>query len=382
MVRYLLPTLIALVLAATGCNGDPTPAPETQQQGIINGEPIGSDEFPATAALVFQGTIIFGQYEMPTTMMMCTATLIAPDVVLSAGHCVDDYAMTMGMGEVIDPLYCVSFEEDLRWMAEDPEMNPPLPDDAVCSSGFVPHPDFDIMGMTEGSLGNNYDISLVFLDEPIYDRPFAYLPDADEGAQLYEQMEVDVVGYGMRTAEGGNPWEPPDPDTSYERYWAHTFINELDDYEMQVGSDETTGRKCHGDSGGPTFVEVETDLSVSERVIGVTSRAYSAAEDCNVGGVDMRVNGFLEWIEETMIQACEDGWRDETECEDPGIRRPPADYGDDDDTADDDDDAAADDDDDDGDDCSCSSDGLGSGSAALALALLSLLTTLRAFRRS
>ena len=379
MIRHFLRLIPLIVFASMGCNAPVAPAPDSGSQAIINGEPIGSDEFPATAALLFQGTIVMGEWEMPTTMMMCTATLIAPDVVLSAGHCVDEYGLTMGFGEVLDALYCVSFEEDLRWMAEDPEMNPALPDDAVCSSGFVAHPDFDMAGLTDGPPANNNDLSLIFLDEPIYDRPFAYLPDAEEGEQLFEQMEVDVVGYGMRTAEGGNWWEPPDPDTSYERYWAHTFINELGDYEMQVGSDETTGRKCHGDSGGPTFSQVETDLSVSERVIGVTSRAYSAAEDCNIGGVDMRIDGFLEWIEEAMLQACEDGLRDETECEDPGIRRPPAAEGDDDDTADDDDDAANDDDDE-GNDCSCSSDGPGMGSGVMALIFMAALAIFRSGR--
>jgi len=149
---------------------------------------------------------------------------------------------------------------------------------------------------------------------PVEDRPFAYMPDEAEGEQLVEQMEVDIVGYGMR--------DPVDTNTVNERYWAHTFINELADFEMQVGSDASTGRKCHGDSGGPTFVDVETDLTESLRVIGVTSRAYAAMEDCNMGGVDMRVDGFLDWIEEAMVQACEDGLR--TACDEPGILRPPA----------------------------------------------------------
>ncbi len=367
----------AAIAAAAGCGG-PAFAPTASNGGaIINGEPIGSDEFPSASALIFQGTVdVWGQ-QMPMCTMMCTATLISPDVVLTAGHCVDEWALTMGMGTLIDPLYCVSFEEDLTWMAEDPNMNPPLPDDAVCGSHWVQHPDFDLTSMQEGPPAQNDDIALLFLDEPIWEVPFSYLPDADEAEQIVEEMEVDIVGYGLRTAEAGNWWEPPDPETSYERYWARTFINELGDHEMQVGSDNTTGRKCHGDSGGPTFVAVETDLSVAERVIGVTSRAYTAAEDCNIGGIDTRVSPYLGWIEEQMLAACDEGWRDEEICDDGGgLPRPdPVEEADDDDGDDDD---AATDDDGAGDGCACA---LSPRRPAASLPLVAALGALLARRR-
>ena len=323
---------------------------------IINGEPIGSDEFPSAGQLILSGHVSLFGYEMDMTQPMCTGTLIAPDVLLSASHCVEEFFVTFGMGELTDALYCVSFEEDLSWMADMDtyQGNPPLPEDAVCSSAWVQHPDWDVEQLMTGAaegLGNWYDLSLIFLDEAIEDRPHAYLPDEDEGQQLYEQMEVDIVGYGQRDPEPMDPWNP-DPEAAYKRYWAHTFINELGEHEMQIGSDNTTGRKCHGDSGGPTYVDVETDLSVAQRVIGVTTRAYSASEDCNIGGIDMRTDAFLDWIDEELRAACEDGTR--VWCEEPGIIRPPEVAGDDDDddTADndDDDDDTADDDDDEGDD--------------------------------
>ena len=90
---------------------------------------------------------------------------------------------------------------------------------------------------------------------------------------------------------------------------------------MQLGADSSMGRKCYGDSGGPTYVDAETELIESLQVIGVTLRAYAAMEDCNIGGVDMRVDAFLDWIEEAMVQACDDGPR--SERDEPGIPRPP-----------------------------------------------------------
>ncbi len=304
-MKPLAPLTLALVLC--GCESLEL---ATTEAGIINGEPISTDEYPSAAQLIVQGSADT-QYTMP----ICTATLVAPDVALSAGHCVDP--MLIGLNDMV---FCVTFLEDQTWMGS--QTNPPLPDDAVCSSGYVQHPDFDVMSMPPDGLSNYNDVSLVFLEEPIFDRPFAYMPDEAEAEQLVEQMEVDIVGYGMQ--------DPYDTSVINERYWAHTFINELAEFEMQVGSDASTGRKCHGDSGGPTYVDVDTELVESRRVIGITSRAYAAMEDCNMGGVDMRVDAFLDWIEEAMIQACDDGLR--TECDEPGILRPPLpDVGDDDD---------------------------------------------------
>jgi MYXO-CTERM domain-containing protein len=97
-------------------------------------------------------------------------------------------------------------------------------------------------------------------------------------------------------------------------------------------------------------------------VIGVTSHAYSAEEDCYLGGVDTRVDAYLDWIEEAMIAACDDGTR--SWCDEPGIPDPGA--------------AAGDDDDDDGGDgCQDCSSEIAGGDAGLAALPLLLLLGLR-----
>ncbi len=349
------PSWMLLVLAGTlplGCWQEPVT--DHLAEGIINGDPIGSNEFPATGQLIFQGIYQQGQQQMPLTVPICTATLVATDVVLSAGHCVDEYLITYGMGQVQDPVYCITFEEDQSWMFDQQyQYNAPLPADAVCSTGFVQHPQFDMDALYNAGngLGNLHDLSLIFLEQPITNRPFAYMPTAAEGGQLQAGMDVDIVGYGMRSVPQG---QYSDPNDANQRYWARTFINELGNSEMQIGSDSSTGRKCHGDSGGPTFVDIQTTLTESQRVIGVTSRAYNLQADCNLGGVDARVDDAVDWIDTAMRDACDAGLR--TDCSEPGMPRPPeeeaADDDDDDDTAGDDDDtsSAGDDDDDAADD--------------------------------
>jgi uncharacterized protein (TIGR03382 family) len=99
---------------------------------------------------------------------------------------------------------------------------------------------------------------------------------------------------------------------------ALSFINEVGTAEFQVGGGANTSRKCHGDSGGPSYVLVEGDLP---RVVGITSHAYDQS-DCAKGGVDTRVDTWRAWIDEQMTQRCTQGTR--AWCGVPGV--PPAGY--------------------------------------------------------
>ena len=53
----------------------------------------------------------------------------------------------------------------------------------------------------------------------------------------------------------------------------------------------------HGDSGGPTYMDVETSSETKRRVIGITSHAYDP-NDYAKGGVDTRVDVWLDWIDD------------------------------------------------------------------------------------
>ena len=67
-------------------------------------------------------------------------------------------------------------------------------------------------------------------------------------------------------------------------------------------------------------MRVETNSSEKWRVIGITSHAYDES-DCQKGGVDTRVDSWLEWIDTQMVAACDSGSR--TVCDTPGILPPP-----------------------------------------------------------
>jgi len=350
LVRITLPFAVLSMLVASPAAAE---VAGSNQQAIINGDEVSTDIFPSAAQLIMGGIIQEQDIKAPS----CTATLIAPDVVLTAGHCLDPFGLTFGLFELDNLAFWVTFEEDLSGMVGQSQGEPTeLPDDAVEASGWVQHPGFDMDAFGAGvdGPGRFDDIALVFLETPITNRPHAYLPSAEEDGSIVEGQAVDIVGYGQQTQTDG-PFDPPPDGTVNVRIHAESFINELAEFEMQIGDGPETSRKCHGDSGGPTYTQVETDLSNDVRVIGVTSHAYDE-RDCDVGGVDTRVGPYLEWIDDEMVRACDEGVR--SDCDEPGILAPGEPAGDDDD-----------DDDGSGCDSGCSAQGASSESP-LALAVL------------
>ena len=284
---------------------------------IINGTQASADEYPMTGAMMLDATLSFGGAgSQDIRILVCSSTLIAPDVVLLAAHCVDPYPITFGFGELSNVDFRWTRETDLS--AHDGSGISDWPADNVRAWDWVMHPNWDIEAMEIGIAKNN-DIALLFLDEPILDVEPAYLIADEEVDQLVEGSEVDVVGWGQQVAT--DLFESPPAGTYGLKYAGTSWVSELGEFEFQVGANEDDVRKCHGDSGGPSFLEIDTESAEPMRLVGVTSHAYDETDCDSTGGVDTRVDAFLGWIEAEMVSRCEDGSR--SWCEEYGILKAP-----------------------------------------------------------
>src|SRR5262249_29876630 len=151
--------LATALLAATGCTQGQVDSGELTT-AIIGGQATLPGEFPATGALLYNRSF------------RCTATLIAPDVILTAAHCLNGSSENFG------------FTLDAQVALTPGSTVPPPPagdsdagtmdagnDDA--SRGQVypvflvhPHPDFDWGGANK-DLGQVNDIGIAILRRPI-----------------------------------------------------------------------------------------------------------------------------------------------------------------------------------------------------------------------
>ena len=168
---------------------------------------------------------------------VCTGTLIAPQVFLTASHCL---AWMPGAGIGFDKV----------WVSFDPIVD----ESATLLHGTgVAHPEYG------GPRANDYDIAVILLDEPAAGITPARLPSANQ----LDQMKADktlktqrfvTVGYGLlRDDKTGGPHSLA--DTS-ERHYAEQSFLALQPYWIQLSMNPSTGSggTCYGDSGGPHFI--------------------------------------------------------------------------------------------------------------------------------
>lgn len=265
---------------------------------IINGQDADEAIWPQTGGMLAE---IEG-YGVP--LLMCSSTLIAPDVVLLAAHCIDPNTL----GGNIQQLGWSRLADLEAWgtgTAGD------WPDDTVFVGDYVANDGFSLSSLGMG-LSENFDIGLLFLEEPVTDVDPAILPTVAESDQIAVGGVVTVVGWGYQDQNGTEVGIKQVGDSD---------ISDLAAYEFQVGAATEAVRKCHGDSGGPSFFDVTTDSPVKTRLIGVTSHTWDETDCSTTGGVDTRVDYYLDWIEEEMVQGCAGGAR--VWCDVPGILPPP-----------------------------------------------------------
>lgn len=228
----------------------------SRSAAIIDGRVAGPSEISATVGLLGNFT--------------CTGTLIAPQVVLTAAHCVVD-----GVNGV-DVYAGIIRQNDAN------------NGDRYDIAQSIPHPDYNAFawGNDPDGLAESNDIAILILDEPVTGvAPVPVLPFNRVDSDMPGQTPVTLAGFGITNQFGGPTGVLYVTETPYVRRSAT---------EMLAGGNNLPD-SCNGDSGGPVYLDVDGERFV----VGVTSRAAaSSQQNCGDGGIYTLAPAFLEWIED------------------------------------------------------------------------------------
>ena len=222
---------------------------------VVGGTPVPAGEWPDTVAVLASNA-------------MCSGTLIAPDVVLTAGHCIDTHPKLVVVGSI-----------DLA--------RPGGMAIAVKSATAYPH------------WQSAYDVGVLVLEHAAPAKPRAIASRCSIKEHLTAGEKVHVVGFGLTQLDGEG--------TNTRLHEA--MIPVVDPMCTQEsacqpavapGGEFTAGGSgvdaCFGDSGGPIYMDTKNGPAL----LGVVSRGEALiGEPCGGGGVYVRADAVATWIEKT-----------------------------------------------------------------------------------
>lgn len=296
MRSLLRPALGFVCLAAAACSLAPTTREDTQASAapVINGTDSDSSQDAVVLLVITDGS--FGA---------CSGTLIAPNLVLTARHCVST---------TVDTAFGCDADGNLLGGGTQVGADHPPRKIAVYTGNQRPH----FQSGTAVAAGRgakifhddsktlcNHDLALLLLDTNI------------EGAQIAPlRMDTPPVDKETFTAIGwGVTVTDPFPDVRQQRtgikirhvgrFAGDNITEPVPQNEFIVGESI-----CSGDSGGPAMA------SSTNAILGVVSRGGNGTNDpndpaagcINAGNFYTRVDGFRDLIEAAYAEAGQEPW--------------------------------------------------------------------------
>ncbi|WP_081111802.1 S1 family peptidase [Bdellovibrio bacteriovorus] len=205
---------------------------------------------------------------------ICTGSLLSDNVVLTAGHCVPTEKEYKSIA-----LYVI-FSRDLNKMERT---------DVRLVTDALIHPQYG--SSTEGA--DAHDVAVIrFAGAKASGYEIAKF--LDDESVLTEGAVVTLAGYGLNKTDGVNT----ESDNTLRKVNVEVAGN-LGKNEIIL--DQQNGRgACHGDSGGPAFINV----AGVEYVWGVTSRGAgkNGVDDCSLASVYTKVKSERTFINAALTQ--------------------------------------------------------------------------------
>lgn len=220
----------------------------------------------------------------------CSGTLIAPDVVLTAGHCID-----------IEPYEVITSTTDFGRPGGD----------RIAVKWARAYPDW----------AYRYDVGVLMLEHMARPTPRPIAAACHTNDRLRDGAPLTIVGYGLVTPAGTDDNKRLHEATAPV---LDAFCESAPGCEAAVrpnGEFTAGGRgtdSCFGDSGGPAFLET----AAGPALVGIVSRGLALPGlPCGNGGVYVRADKIVAWAQSVtnrrFVRTTCDGDRDDR-ADDPG----------------------------------------------------------------
>jgi V8-like Glu-specific endopeptidase len=254
---------VACAIAPAAVRAEPVRTVSVSPGGpvsIIGGTQTTTDEYPSVVVLVFNTA---------NATSLCTGTLITPNWILTAAHCVDPTVLKLASQDAVTAAAEVHFHT-LDVMQS--------PGTVVAARATFMDSKFD-----PNNLGS-HDLGLVELAQEVDDvtpSPINLLP-----ASAPVGVKVTTVGYGSQAANAtaGQELQLQDRPTV-----SCPSLNIGSDANLLCFSDTDGTNTCQGDSGGPSFAMIKNTLTV----VGVTS---FGDVNCAKFGASTRIDAELDFL--------------------------------------------------------------------------------------
>ena len=242
--RILIPTLAAFCGGLLGCDRAVTNLPASDRPSFITYGSLDGNSHPAVVLIVMDIA------DEPA--FRCSGTLIAPKVVLTAGHCAGQPGEFSGMR--------VFTESDVEHGNNNYPFAGP---NTVEAKAWHSHPLF-----TEAQFFR-HDVGVVLLSREVKLSASAYgkLPGVNQldALQPGSSTRFTAVGYGLQKIN------PVFIEAEKVRMFAEPWLIQINtpgftgDFSLLLSNNASSGGTCFGDSGGPNY------LGSSNVIAGVTS---------------------------------------------------------------------------------------------------------------